>query len=652
MADSTNISSILKGLSRSLSEFSKMNMLPEDANAPLENVASLQQQGVGGETYDDLYQNLSNFSFAKTNYTKYDVLGNSLGSDIGNLFLDTGLSAASGAMSGGGTGAAINGISTALGGAAGLISKHRKASNIAKQANRLALITNRQNLANLDNEKNNVMANTRNQALINLAFGGDLYTDDTFSNGVRFIEEGGSHEQNPFGGVLQGIAADGLPNLVEEGEVIYNDYVYSKRLSVPTKDKEALGLKKHKDYTYAEAADAIQKESEERPNDPLSKKNLEVMMSRLQGSQEEVKAKRDQRKFREVINKMTPDELAMFMQQLQYPEQMQPMMAMQSMQPMQPTQSEVPMFAKGGLLGHKYSGELTSPSYLYPTVKGLSVDSIPVNINSDILKNTYASTADPTVYFSNEDYDTESEGSSSLSQYLRAVPAIGSVGAAIASLFDTPNYENIRRAENKMLRVPRVGTRTIGERMPYRPIDINYLMNRINNRSLGARRAAQEYSAGNRTAAAAQMAAADYAATTGLGEALIQAKQYNDNLLNQILTFNRGTSSFNAEQGAKTDQLNQALDMAKANFLLQTGQLRDKEAAVVQANKSAQITNALNQIGNLGTDMLNREMVKANADSGVYSVLNEIMKNLANGSLATIGAKGGKLNTKKGGKHA
>ena len=31
-----------------------------------------------------------------------------------------------------------------------------------------------------------------------------------------------------------GIAADSLPNFVEEGEVVYNDYVFSNRLS-PTK---------------------------------------------------------------------------------------------------------------------------------------------------------------------------------------------------------------------------------------------------------------------------------------------------------------------------------------------------------------------------------------------------------------------------------
>lgn len=128
-----------------------------------------------------------------------------------------------------------------------------------------------------------ISQNNTNNALLNIkAFGGNLHMNDVFSNGVRFIEEGGSHEENPLGGVPQGIAPDGKSNLVEEGEVIdFNDYVYSKRLKVPKKDYEMLGLKENKEYTYADAAEIIQKESEERPNDPLSKKNMEAMFARL-----------------------------------------------------------------------------------------------------------------------------------------------------------------------------------------------------------------------------------------------------------------------------------------------------------------------------------------------------------------------------------
>ena len=56
-----------------------------------------------------------------------------------------------------------------------------------------------------------------------------------FSNGLIFIDNGGTHEQNPFEGVQMGIDAQGIPNMVEEGEVVWNDYVFSNRLK-PTKE--------------------------------------------------------------------------------------------------------------------------------------------------------------------------------------------------------------------------------------------------------------------------------------------------------------------------------------------------------------------------------------------------------------------------------
>ena len=59
-------------------------------------------------------------------------------------------------------------------------------------------------------------------------------------NGVTTFNTGGTHEQNPYGGIQQGIASDGLPNEVEEGEVKWNDYIFSAR-SIPS---ESL-LRKH-----------------------------------------------------------------------------------------------------------------------------------------------------------------------------------------------------------------------------------------------------------------------------------------------------------------------------------------------------------------------------------------------------------------------
>jgi hypothetical protein len=44
---------------------------------------------------------------------------------------------------------------------------------------------------------------------------------------VTVFEGGGTHEQNSLGGIPQGIGSNGKPNLVEEGETKWNDYIFS-----------------------------------------------------------------------------------------------------------------------------------------------------------------------------------------------------------------------------------------------------------------------------------------------------------------------------------------------------------------------------------------------------------------------------------------
>jgi hypothetical protein len=46
------------------------------------------------------------------------------------------------------------------------------------------------------------------------------------------IENGGTHEQNPYGGVPMGTGSNGKMNTVEEGEVKFGDYIFSNRLAL------------------------------------------------------------------------------------------------------------------------------------------------------------------------------------------------------------------------------------------------------------------------------------------------------------------------------------------------------------------------------------------------------------------------------------
>lgn len=130
------------------------------------------------------------------------------------------------------------------------------------------------------------------------AFGGDLMTHGAdFSNGMVFIGNGGSHEENPFEGVPMGVDPEGVPNLVEEGETIFNDYVFSKRLNVPKAIRKKYKLRGTKEMSFAEASKQLAKESEERPNDPISERGMQALMADLASAQESVKGEQQARQF-------------------------------------------------------------------------------------------------------------------------------------------------------------------------------------------------------------------------------------------------------------------------------------------------------------------------------------------------------------------
>ena len=122
------------------------------------------------------------------------------------------------------------------------------------------------------------------------SFGGDLFT-----NGLTFINNGNSHEDNPNKGVQVGVDNKGIPNLVEEGEVIWNDYVFSDRLKIP---KSIQNKYKIKEMTFADAVKKLQKESEERPNDPISKDGLSAMLNPLIEEQELIRQKKEMNRLK------------------------------------------------------------------------------------------------------------------------------------------------------------------------------------------------------------------------------------------------------------------------------------------------------------------------------------------------------------------
>ena len=140
----------------------------------------------------------------------------------------------------------------------------------------------------LTNNADNITQTQMDNLLANYtAFGGQLNTQGAdFTNGLLHINNGGTHEQNPNEGVQMGVDPEGIPNLVEEGETIFNDYVFSKRMNVPKQLRDKYKLGKLKTLSFADASKKMAKESEERPNDPISQRGLEAMMADLAQTQE------------------------------------------------------------------------------------------------------------------------------------------------------------------------------------------------------------------------------------------------------------------------------------------------------------------------------------------------------------------------------
>lgn len=259
-----------------------------------------------------------------------------------DIFADAGKAGAIGAS----VGNIIPGIGTAIGAGAGAVigavsglarsilgdnANKKRAEEINKAVNR----ANRQQVSNFYNTAQvNNQRNIRQNMMNYFQDGGSLEG----LNGVIKVNEGGTHGQNPYDGVTMGIAPDGIPNKVEEGEVIYKDYVYSNRLK-PTKTllKNSVLPEKYEGLTYAKIAEKLQKESEDRPNDPISKRTLDEMMSRLMAAQEEQKAKIEERKLAKALDKIPTEDKAALMASL-----------MQQVQPQEGIDLSQPMFAEGG----------------------------------------------------------------------------------------------------------------------------------------------------------------------------------------------------------------------------------------------------------------------------------------------------------------
>ena len=449
------------------------------------------------------------------------------------------------------------------------------------------------------NDTFGIMGNVENE-LNKKAFGGDLLTNGTvFSNGTIQINAGGSHSTNPYEGVQMGVDSQGIPNLVEEGELIWNDYVFSNRIPVPDAVRNKYKLRGTKDMTFSDAAKKIQKASEERPNDPIANDTLDINLTRLANEQEVM---REQKK-----NKRSGKQ-----------------------------------YATGGdldfLLG-AYNEAITSPYNQATTGFGEGLDVNPnlaAKREKDILTTKAAK--------KRTQLDENISGGDNL---LRYAPVVGSVIGLGQTLLSKPDYSRadaLAQFAQNAGKVTPISYDPLGNYLTYRPIDIDYIANRMAAQAGATRRNIMNTAGGNRAMALAGLAAQDYSSQLAQAEAIRQADESNFNRGIQVETFNRGTNQYNSEAALKAAMANQEARM-KASQLGLSGystamQMKDDIDAQRNASISANLTNLFDSLGDIGREEVVKGMVKNNP-ALLYDYFGRYKGN--------VGAKGGKLNRKKRG---
>lgn len=391
------------------------------------------------------------------------------------------------------------------------------------------------------------------------AFGGDLLTHGAeWDNGVTVIGNGGTHEESPYEGVQMGVDNQGVPNLVEEGEVVFNDYVFSNRLTVPDAVREKYKLRGNKELTFADAAKQMQKESEERPNDPISKRGLLSSMSRLQQAQETVR------------------------------------------QQAQEGQEGV-KYAHGGKMGTLFDGTGDKPNIMARAkAKRLGYDV------GNSLKD----------YFEDPVYENEDTNKGFDLTQLRYAPVIGAAIGLGQNLFSKPDYssaDTILEASKDAGNYTPIGYTPIGNYLQYRPFDRNFYLNKLNAQAGATRRAIMNTTSPSRDAA---LLAADYNAQGRLGDLARQAEEYNLAQRQAVETFNRGTNQANAEMGLKAAMANQEAALkarsSRLSGVAQAMAVRDAVDARRGASMSANLTNFFNSLGDIGREEYSRNMIMSN----------------------------------------
>lgn len=461
----------------------------------------------------------------------------------------------------------------------------------------------------------------RNASKWKHAFGGDLNTKGAdFSNGQIVVGNGGTHEENSHEGVPMGMDAEGIPNLVEQGEVIFNDYVFSNRLFADGGLLESFNLPKSYDgHSFAAIAEKLGDESKERPNDPISKRGLLSSMSRLQQAQESIRQQTQEGQegvqyahggrmgvlFDGLGNRSNDLKRANFF--------LEPTEDNYSYNPFIDIAYTDPDKNAYGI--YKYGAGVTPSGEFIETPKYMArakAKRMGYNVGSSLEEYNENPIDNPDY---KESRNKESRKSSGLIN-LRYAPVIGAAIGLGQNLFSRPDYTSadaILEAANQAGNYTPIGYTPIGNYLQYRPFDRDFYLNKLNAQAGATRRAIMNTTSPSRNAA---LLAADYNAQGRLGDLARQAEEYNLAQRQAVETFNRGTNQANAEMGLKAAMANQEAALkarsSRLSGIAQAMAVRDAVDARRGASMSANLTNFFNSLGDIGREEYSRNMIMSN----------------------------------------
>lgn len=534
-----------------------------------------------------------------------------------------------------------------------------KASDLGKDGWFVNRTTNKANELNTDlgnaynyamRNVNNVADNIAGNTLANLernyaAFGGPLFAyggqthGSDFTNGLMFINNGGTHESNPYEGVPISMDQEGNPNLVEEGEVIWNDYVFSNRLKVPKSVQQKYKLGKN-EITFADAVNRLSKESEERPNDPISIKSLEKILEHMAIEQEAIKNNEQNKKINS--NKFAVGGPTSGMSWFQdsngnyYQEYLDAVNNLTKQQyidykkritgkDVNYTDQEFER-VKQGMIDGVYGD---SHIDMYNIMQAQPLDVSTQDIFSTFTPKTpevkLVDTWTPTDRRPIPNIDPD--GNSNMA-WLRFAPAVGSLFNMVSAFKQRPDYSNAAAIENAAYAIPTVNVSPLGDYVRYNPFDTEYQVNQLRAISGTTRRNIMNTSGGNRAAATAGILAADNNTMNQLGDLYRKAAEYNLEQKYKVADFNRNTNQINRDISYKNQLSN--IDRSKAILGATTtgAQMREQIDSNLGKVRSQAISGLFTNLGNIGIDAANRRDTKALINSDVFGTLNEYMRSI------------------------